>query len=257
MTVFGQPHRHVAECGSTNDLARDWAQDGDAPAPSGALVTADFQTQGRGQRGRQWQAPPGRSALMSFVYRPPLGANVGELGLLTALAVAEALVSLDARPDARLKWPNDVLLDGRKAAGVLVEAAGAGDRSQPFAVLGVGVNVNQDVFAGAEGFVYPPTSLRLATGREWDVGAVAEAVASGLTSWEERWRRDGFDAILDACRCRLAVGVTLRHRGRLAALVGLGAAGQARVRLADGTFAEWVTVDQGLPVRETPAAGVS
>lgn len=255
MTVFGQPRKHVGECGSTNDLARDWAGDADDAAPSGALVTADFQTRGRGQRGRQWQAGPGQSALMSFVYRLPPGASAGELGLLTALAVAEALASLDSRLDPRLKWPNDVLIDERKVAGMLVEVAGVGAASA--AVLGVGVNVNQDVFVGADGFVTPPTSLRLAAGRVWDVQAVIEAVASGLTSWEERWRRDGFAPVLDACRRRLAVGAVLRRGGRLAVLVGLGAQGQAHAQLADGTFAEWVTVDEGRPTPETPAAGVS
>ncbi len=257
MTAFGSPRRHVEECGSTNDLARDWAQDSDNPAPSGALVTADFQTQGRGQRGRQWQAGPGRSALMSFVYRLPPQPNAGELGLLTALAVAEALASLDARLDVRLKWPNDVLLDGRKAAGVLVEVAGAGERSESFGVLGVGVNVNQDAFVGAEDFVYPPTSLRLAAGRTWDVEPVVEAVAQSLTVWEDHWRQDGFGPVLDACRARLAVGAVLRRGGQRAVLVGMGAQGQARVRWTDGTFAEWVTVDEGHPAPETPTAGVS
>jgi len=255
MIVFGQPRRHVAECGSTNDLARDWAQDAGGPAPSGALVTAGYQTRGRGQRGRQWQAGPGQSALMSFVYRLPPKTNAPELGLLTALAVAEALGSLDARLDAKLKWPNDVLMDGRKVAGVLVEVVGADTAG--FAVLGIGVNANQEEFAGAEGFVYPPTSLRLAAGRAWDIETVVDAVARSLMLWEERWQRDGFGPVLDACRARLAVGATLRRGGHPAALVGLGTQGQARVRRTDGTFAEWATVDEGRPTPETPAAGVS
>ena len=85
MTVFGQPRRHFAECGSTNDLAREWALEG---ALSGAMVTADFQTHGRGQRGHQWQAQADESALMSFVYRLPLESDAGQLGLVTALAAA-------------------------------------------------------------------------------------------------------------------------------------------------------------------------
>ena len=164
MTTFGTPHRHVAQCGSTNVLARDWARDPDDPAPSGALVTADFQTRGRGQRGHQWQAGWGQSALMSFVYRPPQGAEAGQLGLVVALAVADALASLDGL-DPRLKWPNDILLDGRKVAGILVEISPAAYPGGAAAVLGVGVNVNQERFVGAEEFVYPPISLRLVTGR--------------------------------------------------------------------------------------------
>ena len=159
MTTFGTPHRHVAQCGSTNDLAREWARDPDDPAPSGALVTADFQTRGRGQRGRQWQAGWGQSALMSFVYTLPPTVEAGHLGLVVALAVADALASV-ADLDPRLKWPNDILLDGCKVGGVLVEI---GPPARPDktpnpggAILGIGVNVNQERFVGADEFVYPP-----------------------------------------------------------------------------------------------------
>ena len=83
-------------------------------------MTADFQTRGRGQRGRQWQAAAAESALMSFVYRLPTEAEVSQLGLVVALAVADAVASVTYL-DPRLKWPNDILLDGRKTAGILVE----------------------------------------------------------------------------------------------------------------------------------------
>jgi len=236
MTTFGTPHRHVAQCGSTNDLARDWARDPDDPAPSGALVTAEFQTRGRGQRGRQWQAGWGQSALMSFVSRLPRGAEAGQLGLVVALAVADALASLGGL-DPRLKWPNDILLDGRKVAGILVEIGGAA------AVLGVGVNVNQERFVGAEEFVYPPTSLRIETGQPCDVERVVAAVAEALTRWERDWRRGGSGPVLEECRRRLAVGAAVRRGGQQASLVGLAPSGAALVRQADGTFAEWGTVD--------------
>lgn len=246
MIHFGTPHRHVAQCGSTNDLAREWARDPDAPAPSGALVTADFQTRGRGQRGHQWQAGWGQSALLSFVYRLPSDAEAGPLGLVVALAVADAL-TLITDLDPRLKWPNDILLDGRKVAGVLVEISPSAPPNKPLgswgAVLGIGVNVNQERFVGAEDFAYPPTSLRLATGRPQEVGRVAAEVAAALTRREEAWRRDGFAPILEDCRKRLAAGATVRRGAQRAELVGLGPSGAARVRLADGTFADWHTVD--------------
>ena len=283
MTSFGTPHRHVAQCGSTNDLAREWARDPDDPAPSGALVTADFQTRGRGQRGRQWQAGWGQSALMSFVYTLPPTVEAGQLGLVVALAVADALASGNDL-DPRLKWPNDILLDGRKVAGVLVEV-GPGPPAHPDktpnsggvrgessvgallaapsflvptpappelgvlsgwaggAILGIGVNVNQERFVGADEFVYPPTSLHLATGRSYDVENVVATIASALTRREEEWRRDGFAPILDECRKCLAVGATVRRGDQRAELAGLGSSGAARVRLPDGTFAEWHTVD--------------
>ena len=188
---------------------RAWAHDPNDPAPSGALVTAEFQTRGRGQRGRQWQAGWGQSALMSFVYRLPPAVEAGRLGLVVALAVSDALAFL-AHREPRLKWPNDLLLDGCKVAGILVEislpTSGAGA-----AILGIGVNVNQERFVGAEGFVYPPTSLRLVTGEAHGVERVTAAVASALTQREETWRRDGFAPILEECRERLAVGAAVRR----------------------------------------------
>ncbi len=234
MTEFGQPHRHYAECGSTNDLAREWASEGADPAPSGALVTAGFQTRGRGQRGHQWQAQAGQSALMSFVYRLPPDADAGQLGLVTALAAAEALVSLGFRP--QLKWPNDLLLDGRKVGGILVEVAAG------VAVLGIGINVGQTAFQGAAEFAYPPTSLRLA-GQEQPVPGVIDAAASSLTLWERRWRQGGFLLILARCRAILAVGAAVRQGDAAGVLTDLSERGAAQVQLADGTFAEWTTVN--------------
>ena len=131
MTPFGQPRRHVAECDSTNDLARAWATDAADPAPHGALVTAEFQTRGRGRRGRQWDATPGESALMSFVLRPPVPpADAWHLGFLAALATSDALRAMGL--DAEIKWPNDVLLRGSKVAG------GAGGNCSGSPLLGRG-----------------------------------------------------------------------------------------------------------------------
>jgi BirA family biotin operon repressor/biotin-[acetyl-CoA-carboxylase] ligase len=125
---LGRPRLHLRETGSTNDRARDLAVAG---APHGTLVTAGHQTAGRGRYGRTWSAPPGRSILMSLIVRPP-----GELLPLRAgLAVAEV-----AGPVARVKWPNDVLLEGRKLAGVLAE----GRPQDGWAVIGIGLNVAVD-----------------------------------------------------------------------------------------------------------------
>ena len=190
----------------------------------------------RPARGRQWQAAAGESALLSFVYAVPPLAQAGQLGLVAALAVADALASLTGL-DPRLKWPNDILLDGYKAAGVLVEVAG------PLAVLGLGINVNQEAFPGGGEFVYPPTSLRLASGQMWDVEAVTGRVARSLSETEDRWRRDGFGSVLAACRARLAAGAAVRRGGQSGVLAGLTDTGAARVRLPDGTFADWTAVD--------------
>jgi BirA family biotin operon repressor/biotin-[acetyl-CoA-carboxylase] ligase len=127
--VIGRPRVHLRATPSTNDRARALAAAG---APHGTLVTAGEQTAGRGRQGRTWSAPPGRALLCSLLLRDydPL------LPLRAGLAVADL-----AGDAARVKWPNDVLLDGRKLAGILVEA-----RPQDgWAVLGIGVNVAIDV----------------------------------------------------------------------------------------------------------------
>ena len=122
---LGRPRLHLRATTSTNDRARELAQAG---TPHGTMVTAAQQTAGRGRQGRTWSAPPGRALLLSVVLRDPPAL----LPLAAALAVAEV-----AGADAQIKWPNDVLLDGRKVAGILAE----GRPQDGWAVLGVGLNV--------------------------------------------------------------------------------------------------------------------
>lgn len=125
MRVLGTPRVHHRATDSTNLRARALALGG---APHGTLVTAGEQSAGRGRQGRTWSAPPGRALLMSLVLREP----PRMLPLIAAVAVADACGT-----DATIKWPNDVLLGGRKVAGILVE----GRPQEGWAVLGIGVNV--------------------------------------------------------------------------------------------------------------------
>jgi BirA family transcriptional regulator, biotin operon repressor / biotin---[acetyl-CoA-carboxylase] ligase len=122
--TFGRPRRHLRETTSTNELARTLAAAG---APHGTLVTTDFQTAGRGRQGRTWTAPAGRALLLALIVREPDPL----LPLRAGLAVADV-----AGATAMVKWPNDVLLGGRKVAGVLVE----GRPQEGWAVVGIGVN---------------------------------------------------------------------------------------------------------------------
>jgi BirA family transcriptional regulator, biotin operon repressor / biotin---[acetyl-CoA-carboxylase] ligase len=125
--ALGWPRLHLASVGSTSDVARELALGG---APHGALVTASAQTAGRGRQGRAWTTPPGSALAMSLVVRS--GSSSGVLTLAAAVAVARACGS-----DAMIKWPNDVLLEGRKVAGILAE----GRPHEGWVVLGIGVNV--------------------------------------------------------------------------------------------------------------------
>lgn len=154
-TALGRPARHLGAVGSTMDEAAAWAAEG---APHGALVVAEHQSAGRGRHGRRWASGPSRSLLFTLVLRPGLGADrLGLVPLAAGLAVAEAAGAFGV--EARLKWPNDVRVEGRKLAGVLAETAWA--RGRPRVLLGVGLNVAQSAFPdGLEA-----TSLRLEAGR--------------------------------------------------------------------------------------------
>jgi BirA family transcriptional regulator, biotin operon repressor / biotin---[acetyl-CoA-carboxylase] ligase len=132
-TPFGTPHRHFRQVGSTNTVARELAAAG---APHGTVVTAEEQTAGRGRQGRTWTAPPGAALLYSAIVRP-LGPRHPLLPLAVPLAVCEVAETLRPGVECKVKWPNDIHLDGRKLAGILIEA-----RPQDgWAVLGVGFNL--------------------------------------------------------------------------------------------------------------------
>ena len=128
--TLGEPREHHETIGSTNARARKLADKG---ATHGTLVTADEQTKGRGRQGRTWVTPPGVAIAASLVLRE----FDDLLPLRAGLAVADV-----AGPDALVKWPNDVWLDGRKVAGILAES-----KASEWAVLGIGVNVAVDVAA--------------------------------------------------------------------------------------------------------------
>jgi BirA family biotin operon repressor/biotin-[acetyl-CoA-carboxylase] ligase len=132
--TFGWPHRHFAATGSTNTRARELAAAG---APHGTVVTAGEQSSGRGRQGRTWTAPPGGALLYSAIVRP-LEERHLMLPLAVPLAVCAAAEQLAPGTECGVKWPNDVHLDGRKLAGVLIEA-----RPQDgWAVVGIGLNLN-------------------------------------------------------------------------------------------------------------------
>ena len=181
-TRLGRSHRHLLSVGSTQSAAAEWAGAG---AATGALVTADHQTEGRGRLGRAWADEPGRDLALSLVLRPALPAErLGLVPLAGALAAADALdAATGGAPEAKLKWPNDVLLGGNKAAGVLAEtrwqACGGGHR--PTVLLGIGVNVNREAFPAD--IAARATSLRLASGTTHDRAAV---LADLLLALEQR-----------------------------------------------------------------------
>jgi BirA family transcriptional regulator, biotin operon repressor / biotin---[acetyl-CoA-carboxylase] ligase len=173
---LGRPYRFVEECESTQRLL-------DPNGSEGTTVATDLQTHGRGRLGRTWETPPGRALLFSVLLhpRPPM-AIWPELSLVAGDAVAAALRA-ETGLAAELSHPNDVLISGRKVAGILAEA------SVGRVVLGIGVNVNQaDDELPAE-TPKPPTSLRIETGREWSRAPLLAAILLELERRYDDWQR--------------------------------------------------------------------
>ena len=134
MTSFGTPHRHFRVTDSTNARARELVEAG---APGGTVVTADEQIAGRGRQGRTWTAPPGKALLHSAILRP-LDERHLLLPLAVPLAVCATAEELQPGIECRIKWPNDVWVEGRKLAGVLIEAK----PQDSWAVIGIGLNLS-------------------------------------------------------------------------------------------------------------------
>jgi BirA family biotin operon repressor/biotin-[acetyl-CoA-carboxylase] ligase len=138
---LGTEFHYFAEIGSTNTYARRLAEQG---AREGELVIADSQTDGRGRLGRHWLSPPHVNLYISFVLRPKLPpARAPQITLMAAVALVETLHSFLPVPPA-IKWPNDIIVNGKKLAGILTEV-NCGAESVEFVILGIGVNVNYPV----------------------------------------------------------------------------------------------------------------
>ncbi|GAB5521664.1 MAG: biotin--[acetyl-CoA-carboxylase] ligase [Rhodothermales bacterium] len=135
-------------------------------APHGTLVVADAQQAGRGRFDRTWQAAQGKNVLFSLVLHPPLAtADLGLVSLASAVAVVEGIASI-VGVGAQVKWPNDVLVGGRKVCGILIESSfSSSTTTRPTLVLGIGLNVNQDAFSST---LPNATSLLLETGQPTD-----------------------------------------------------------------------------------------
>ena len=179
-SVLGRTLRVLDETPSTNQEAFGLAQRG---AAHGTAVVAEMQTAGRGRHGRHWHSLPGKNLYCSVVLRPAIAADavshwLAWVPLLCGLAVARAIQSLAARP-ASLKWPNDVLISDRKAAGILCESGGVGGTA-PFVVAGIGINVNTPMDLFPDDLRGSATSLAIEAGRPFDRVVLLASVFSEL-----------------------------------------------------------------------------
>ncbi len=183
--------------GSTNDEAAALARRG---APEWTLVVADEQTSGRGRGGRAWLTPPGSAIALTILLRPPALPPEAVTGwsALGALAVTEALEAHGA--DAQIKWPNDVLLAGKKVAGVLAEGSWSGEALE-YVVVGVGVNVTPASVPKEAGLDYPATYVEAAVGHSIDRSALLADILAGVRRW---YPRVGSEGLVEAWERRLA-----------------------------------------------------
>jgi BirA family biotin operon repressor/biotin-[acetyl-CoA-carboxylase] ligase len=198
--VIGRPLRVVEETSSTNDAVM---AAGHAGEPEGLAILADRQTSGRGRRGRSWASLPGVGIWTSILLRPPVSPlQAPLLTLMAGLATAEAIASV-ARVEPLLKWPNDLLLDGRKVVGILTEMTTTGQRIGHVAV-GIGINVHQRREDFPESVRETATSIDLAAGCRVDRGEVAATLYDSLDRWYAAVCGDGTSMILQAARARTA-----------------------------------------------------
>jgi BirA family biotin operon repressor/biotin-[acetyl-CoA-carboxylase] ligase len=215
LSRLGCPRVHLRRTDSTNERARELAVRG---APHGTLVTAGQQTAGRGRQGRTWVAPAGRALLCSVVVRDPPRL----LPLAAGVAVASTV-----GPEALVKWPNDVLVDGRKVAGILVE----GRPQERWAVVGIGLNValREDDF---------PPELRETAGTLGLDPEAIEPTLERLLAGLERWIAAPPEAVLEAFRARDALFERpLRWAGGEGRGAGVDGDGRLVVVTAQGTVA--------------------
>lgn len=201
--------RVLQSTGSTNDEALQWASAG---AGHLALVVADEQTGGRGRGGRKWLTPPGSALALSLVLRRSSGGPAsGRLSGLGAMAVADACGEMGLQ--AHIKWPNDVLLNGRKVAGVLVESRWNGEEFEA-SILGIGINVLAASRPGDAEVQFPAISLEDALSRAPDRIQVLRLTLESILRWLPDLQGEAF---------RKAWEQRLAFRGEPVRLVGPGA----------------------------------
>lgn len=234
----GRPAVSLGEVGSTQAEARRLA---DAGVPEGSVVRAEHQTLGRGRLGRRWLDEPGTALLVSIVLRPPVDfSRLPQLSLVAGVALAQAVREASGLA-VGVEWPNDLLIRGRKVAGILAESHDSADGA--VVILGIGLNVNQTrlprELAGRA------TSLAAEAGHAFDREQLLRTLVDHLERWYRRWVREGFAPVREAWR---GLSETLgrpvvNDRGEAGIAEDLGEDGALVVRTERGGRARWVAGD--------------
>lgn len=225
----------LAETGSTNQDLRQLAEQGVA---EGAVIVADRQSAGRGRLGRRWESPAGVNLYCSILLRPNIPPQQApQLTFLSAVATAEAMIETFQLP-VRVKWPNDLLVGGRKVAGMLNEMSAESEQVH-FVLLGIGVNLNMAAEQFPDDLRYPATSVLLEQGQPVERLAFVRNLLQRLDAlyriyleegfWAIRRRWEGLSDLLDR-----TVQVDLNPGIKVGTVVGLDDDGALRLQLEDG-----------------------
>jgi BirA family biotin operon repressor/biotin-[acetyl-CoA-carboxylase] ligase len=208
--------------------------------PEGAVVCAEAQSKGRGRLGRAWTSPKGKGLYFSFVLRPDLPLNqLAQLTLMSAVALAEAIENVsDLKP--LIKWPNDILWEGHKLAGILTELRAESDQVK-FVVVGIGLNVN----TSAHQLISGASSLKVAGGHSFDRTEVLQAILRSLEKWYLKILNHEFVSVMEEWKKRSA---TLKKRVRITDPAGV-IEGEAIDLDEDGALL--VRKDNGVIIKKT------
>jgi BirA family biotin operon repressor/biotin-[acetyl-CoA-carboxylase] ligase len=203
---FGYDVRHFESIDSTNEEARRLAEKGEAGP---VWLRADRQSAGRGRRGRAWESPTGNLAATLFLRPRKSASECAQLSFVAALAASDAVARFAPAHDVKLKWPNDVLADGRKIAGILLESSSSGSAVPAWLAVGVGINLA----VHPSDTEFPATSLAALGASVPSAPDALTALAASFAKWYETWNANGFAEVRDAWLARAAaLGARIRAR---------------------------------------------
>jgi len=226
--------QYYESVGSTNDVALAWLENG---AVDGALVVANTQTAGRGRMSRRWVSEPGAGLAFSLVLHPT-PQETQRLGLFSALGALAVCMALqdEFRIHACVKWPNDVLIGGRKVCGILPEAAWNGSALRGL-VLGIGINISESALPPENELLFPATTIETVLGCSCDRITLLRIVLESLLTWRAQIDTPAFLAALNARMMYRGQAVHIEQPGgELIKGIALGFAdnGELRVKPAPG-----------------------
>lgn len=247
--IFGRAIHWFEDVESTQDIAKKLAEEG---APEGTLVIAEQQLSGRGRMGRGWISPKGKGIWMSLIMRPLVPVHFApQLTLLTAVALCRSLRRITSLPIG-IKWPNDLLIEGKKISGILLESA-AEDERLCYVIAGTGISVNLEEADYTAEVLERATSLRVASGTKWER---SDIITDFLQEWEQLYflyQEEGFAPIITLWE---ALSVSLHKPAILTTPqgviegtpIGLDPSGAITVRKNDGSTIVVFSAEMGEPV---------